>query len=122
MEGLIEFQLTRWFSDDFRAAHPEVLDRTASVFVSNDFDCYAASCGLLGDVDVRAHLSSFHMPTAIVVGEEDYATPVAMAQQLHEAIPHASLTILPKARHLTPIERPDMIAAELHSLLHRAAS
>ena len=29
MEGLIEFQLTRWFSDDFRAAHPDVLDRTA---------------------------------------------------------------------------------------------
>ena len=119
MQGLIEFQLTRWFSDEFRATHPEVLDRTASVFVSNDFDCYAASCGLLGDVDVRAHLSSFRMPTAIVVGEEDYATPVAMAQQLHEAIPDSTLTILPKARHLTPIERPDAIADVVFQLLQQ---
>ena len=47
------------------------------------------------------------MPVAIVVGEEDYATPVAMAQQLHEAIPQSTLTILPRARHLTPIECPD---------------
>jgi 3-oxoadipate enol-lactonase len=119
MQGLIEFQLTRWFSDEFRAAHPEVLDRTASVFVSNDFDCYAASCGLLGDVDVRAHLSSFQMPTAIVVGEEDYATPVAMARQLHEAIPHSTLTILSKARHLTPIEQPDAIADVVFQLLQQ---
>ena len=119
MQGLIEFQLTRWFSDEFRATHPEVLDRTASVFVSNDFDCYAASCGLLGDVDVRAYLSSFQMPTAIVVGEEDYATPVAMAQQLHEAIPHSTLTILPKARHLTPIEQPDAIADVVFQLLQQ---
>jgi 3-oxoadipate enol-lactonase len=119
LAGLVSFQVTRWFSDEFRATHPEVLDRTASVFVSNDFDCYAASCGLLGDVDVRAHLSSFQMPTAIVVGEEDYATPVAMARQLHEAIPHSTLTILSKARHLTPIEQPDAIADVVFQLLQQ---
>ena len=54
---------------------------------------------------------------AIALGEEDYATPVAMARQLHEAIPQSTLTILPRARHLTPIECPEMIALELLSLL-----
>ena len=119
MQGLIDFQLTRWFSDEFRSAHPDVLERTAAIFVSNDFDCYAASCGLLGDVDVRSHLGSFRMPVAIIVGEEDYATPVAMAQDLHAAIPHSTLTILPGARHLTPIERPDSIAEAVFRLLQQ---
>ena len=121
MQSLIAFQLTRWFSDEFQATHPEVLERLTSVFVENDFDCYAASCALLGDVDERARLPAFRMPVAIVVGEEDYATPVEMARLLHEAIPQSTLTVIPHARHLTPIEHPDVIASELRALLGRAA-
>ncbi len=119
MNGLIDFQLTRWFSDAFRASHPEELTRTTEIFIANDLDCYAASCVLLGAVDSRPYLESFRMPVAIVVGEEDYATPVAMARQLHDAIPQSTLTILPHARHLTPIEYPDQIASELRGLLSR---
>ena len=119
LRSMIDFQLPRWFSDDFRAKNPEVLRRTVDTFVANDLDCYAASCELLGAADTRAALGSFRMPVAIVVGEEDYATPVPMAKQLHDAIPHSTLTIIPGARHLTPIEFPDRIALELRGLLAR---
>jgi 3-oxoadipate enol-lactonase len=119
LRDMIDFQLTRWFSDGFRANHPEVLKRMTDIFVANDVDCYGASCELLGAADTRAQLGSFKMPTAIVVGEEDYATPVAMARQLHEAIPQSTLNIIAGARHLTPIECPDRIAAELRGLLAR---
>ena len=91
------------------------------VFVASDVDCYASTCQLLGDVDTRPHLPAFRMPVAIVVGEEDYATPVEMARELHAAIPQSTLTIIPKARHLTPIEFPDQIAAQLRTLVQRAA-
>jgi 3-oxoadipate enol-lactonase len=120
MRGMIDFQLTRWFSDDFRAEHPDVLKRTFDIFVANDLDCYAASCELLGAADTRAALGSFQMPVAVVVGEEDYATPVTMAKQLHEAIPQSTFTVIPGARHLTPIEFPDRIASELRGLIARA--
>ncbi|MBI2186920.1 MAG: alpha/beta fold hydrolase [Acidobacteria bacterium] len=120
MAGMIDFQLTRWFSDAFRAARPDVLERLSAAYVANDFDCYAASCALLGDVDVRAHLPAFRMPVSVVVGEEDYATPVDMARQIHAAIPHSTLTVLPKARHLTPVERPDAIAEMLGGLLRQS--
>ena len=62
--------------------------------------------GCSGAADKRAALARFNMPTAIVVGEEDYATPIAMAQALHDGIAGSSLTILPGARHLTPLEEP----------------
>jgi 3-oxoadipate enol-lactonase len=117
MAGMIEFQLTRWFSDAFRAARPDVLQRLSAIYVANDFDCYAATCALLGDADLRTHLSTLRVPVAIVVGEQDYATPVEMARQLHEAIPQSTLTMLPKARHLTPVECPDAIAEMLRGLL-----
>jgi 3-oxoadipate enol-lactonase len=89
------------------------------VFVANDFDCYAASCALLGAADLLPYLRSFRMPVAIVVGEEDYATPVSMARQLNEHIPLSTLSVLPGARHLTPVEFPDRIASEILALLER---
>jgi 3-oxoadipate enol-lactonase len=40
-----------------------------------------------------------------------------MARHLNDAIPQSSLTVLPRARHLTPLERPDDIASELRALI-----
>ena len=41
------------------------------------------------------------------------------AEELHQAIPDSTLTIIPGARHLTPIERPEEIAIQLIALLGR---
>jgi 3-oxoadipate enol-lactonase len=117
--GLIDFQVTRWFSEHFPAAHPQQVKAATEVFLANDFECYAATCALLGDADLRHYSASFKMPVAVIVGEEDYATPVAMAKALHAAIPQSNLRIISGGRHLTPIECPDDIAAELRALMGR---
>jgi 3-oxoadipate enol-lactonase len=117
--GLVEFQLPRWFSDEFRKAHPELVKTATEVFLRNDLDCYAASCIMLGEADLRDYLKKLSVPAAIIVGEQDNATPVADAQYLHGAIPNSTLTIIPGARHLTPIECPEEIAIQLIGLLGR---
>ncbi len=119
MAGLIQFQLTRWFSDEYRAALPAELDRAKGVFLANDIECYASTCALLGSADLRPWLPTLRLPVAVVVGEQDYATPVAMAAALHVAIAGSSIEILPQARHLTPVEHPARIAAALRALLER---
>ena len=116
MGALVEFQTTRWFGEAFRAAHPEVADALIKVFLANDVQCYQATCEMLGDADLRSLLALLRMPTAIVVGAEDYATPVSMAESLHAAIPHSTLNVLSNARHLTPVERPKDIASAILSL------
>lgn len=117
LAGMVEFQISRWFSDRFRTAHPEVVKEMTQVFLANDVDCYAATCVMLGDADLRPVLPSLRMPVAVIVGEEDYATPVAMAHHLHETIRGSTLTVLPGGRHLTPVECPDQIAARLIELM-----
>jgi 3-oxoadipate enol-lactonase len=119
LSSLTDFQLTRWFGDKFRADHPQVVNECVDLFVRNDVAAYAQTCRMLGACDLRAGLASIKAPTAIVVGEEDYATPPAMAQAMHEAITGSTLTVLPGARHLTPLERPQEVAAELEKLLGR---
>jgi 3-oxoadipate enol-lactonase len=117
LKSMVEFQTTRWFGDKFRASSPDLVAKMSRIFVANDVDCYAATCVMLGDADLRAYLPAFHMPVAVLVGEEDYATPIAMSRQLHEAIPGSSFQILAGARHLTPVECPDDIASSLRNLL-----
>lgn len=119
LSGRIEFQTQRWFSDAFRERHPEIVAGINGIFLANDIDCYAATCLMLGDADLRYLQSSIHVPVAVVVGEEDFATPVTMSQQMHEALPTSTLTILTGVRHLSPVEAPDQITAELLKLLDR---
>ena len=119
LSSLTDFQVTRWFGDKFRADHPQAVKDCVDTFLRNDVAAYAETCRMLGACDLRSGLASIRVPTAIVVGEEDYATPPAMAEALHHAIAGSTLTVLPGARHLTPLERPDQIAAALDQLLQR---
>ena len=116
MAALVDFQVTRWFGDAFRAAHPDTVNALTQVFLANDLKCYQATCEMLGDADLRPQLSSITAPTAVVVGDEDYAAPVAMAEVLNRGIPHSTLTIIAGGRHITPVECPAHIATELLKL------
>lgn len=120
LSGMVDFQTTRWFGDRFRSGNKASVEALVRVFLANDLDCYASTCELLGNADLRPYLKSLRMPVSIVVGEEDYATPVAASHQLHEAIPQSTLTIIPGGRHLTPVECPDQIAAKLRALIEQA--
>ena len=118
--ALAPFQADRWFAPGFNAAHPEVLQRWLDVFAANDVECYAATCAMLGAADLRPLLPAIRARTAVLVGEQDAATPPAMARAIADAIPGAAFTIIPDAKHLSPIEKPDVIAAAILSVLPEA--
>lgn len=120
MAALIDFQKSRWFGDAFRDRNQGVVDQAVGVFLKNDVGAYAETCRMLGACDLRSAMPGFTMPTRIVVGEEDYATPVAMAEAMRQSIPGAGLTVVPGARHFTPLEVPDAIAEQLARLLEES--
>ena len=117
LAGMVEFQTTRWFGDAFRATHPDLVRAMTEVFLLNDVDCFAATCAMLGKADLRGYLASMRIPVAVIAGEEDYATPVAMAQDLHETIAGSTLAILKGVRHLAPVETPEQVASRLLELI-----
>ena len=117
LASLADFQLTRWFSDAFRTEGGPVVKRALSVFLANDIQAYASTCRMLGAANMTADLGRISAPTRIVVGEEDYAATVAMAETMKAGIKGSSLLVLAKARHLTPLEVPEKIVAELEKLL-----
>lgn len=121
LNGMTEFQASRWFSDKFREKHADRVEAVKSIFLANDLPSYSATCEMLGDMDMRPALGTIGVPVAIVVGDEDYATPVSMSKALHDQIRGSTLAVLSDSRHLTPVESPREIANQLSLLLDRVA-
>jgi 3-oxoadipate enol-lactonase len=113
---LLGFQLERWFTGDFRGRDPGEVDRISGIFLGCDARAHAAACRALGGMDSRPLLPAIRARTMVLAGEEDYATPPAMARAIAAAVPGAGLRLVPGARHMSLIEMPglaDDIAAHL---------
>ncbi|RTL66950.1 MAG: alpha/beta fold hydrolase [Pseudonocardiaceae bacterium] len=104
----VDFQIDRWFSPPFVEANPDEVRRVCDIFVATDSAAHAAACHALGTVDAAGALGTITAPTLVMVGDEDYATPPAMAEQLAAGIPDAHLELLTATRHLSLIQRPDI--------------
>jgi 3-oxoadipate enol-lactonase len=116
LSGLVEFQKSRWFSDDFPSRQAAIVDMALAVFLANDVAAYAETCRMLGHFDKRVALAGIHVPVTILVGAEDYAAPVAMAEAMHRAIPNSTLHVIDRVRHLTPLECPEIVAEKLRDV------
>jgi 3-oxoadipate enol-lactonase len=119
LASLLDFQLTRWFSDRTHAERPDLIEHARRVFLANDVAAYAASCRALGAMDLRGEVDGIRCPTLILVGEEDYATPPAMAEELHRRIAGSELVVLPGVRHLSAVEAPTVVNDHIGRLLSR---
>lgn len=84
---------------------------------------YETIIGSLGGMrdrpDRTATLRGVHVPAAVIVGEMDAVTPPEEAAVMAEALPDASLSVVPGAGHMAPIESPAAVNEALRSLIDR---
>jgi pimeloyl-ACP methyl ester carboxylesterase len=118
---LIRNGLVRGYADRERGTHsaayyirPFQTDEGRDALVRHLIELDAAETSALA-----ARLGEVDRPTAIVWGEHDPYLPVSIARRLRDAIPEASLDVIPGARHFTPEESPGRIGDALVALLRR---
>jgi 3-oxoadipate enol-lactonase/4-carboxymuconolactone decarboxylase len=99
----------RWFTEGFVEAQPAIVEWAVQMVRTTDPGCYIAACEALAAFDVRSELGGIGVPTLVVAGAEDEATPPADARALVAGIPDARLAIVPGASHLTPVEQPGAV-------------
>lgn len=97
----------RWFTADFIARRPEVLEERRRRSLDNDPDCYAAAYRVLAESDLAARLPEVAVPTLVMTGEHDAGSTPRMARLIAERIPDCRLHILPGLKHSVLIEAPD---------------
>ncbi|MCX4533016.1 3-oxoadipate enol-lactonase [Streptomyces sp. NBC_00841] len=108
----------RWFTRGF-AGHPRALALLDDLRAADPAG-YAACCDALAAYDLRADLAGVTVPTLVVAGREDPATPPAHAREIADGIPGASLLEVAAAAHLAGVERPEQVTSAL--LAHFAAT
>lgn len=72
---------------------------------------------ILGRADSRPLLVEIEMPTMVMVGRQDLATPLPRAQEMAADIANAQLVVLEECGHVSPLERPAEVTAALRRWL-----
>ena len=75
---------------------------------------------LMAEIDQRDLLRRIAVPTLLIWGELDVRSPLRVAHEFEEAIPGATLVVLPGAGHVSNLERPELFNAAVRefSRLH----
>ena len=69
--------------------------------------------------DSTADLPTIDVPTAVIVGEADAITPLANSKTMADAIPDASLSVIPDAGHISNLEAPEAFEKAIRAWLRR---
>ncbi|MVM40039.1 3-oxoadipate enol-lactonase [Spirosoma sp. HMF3257] len=112
MQAIADDMMNRWFSDDFRASHPQRITEMKAMVLRAPLDGYASCCVAIRDADFRDKLGQISVETLVIAGDEDPVTNVEQAEFLATNIPNASLCVLP-AKHLASTELPQQYAQVL---------
>lgn len=109
LAGLVHGSALRGFADRDRSRL--TLDTTLQHFTTpTGRDALAAHLAAMRQCDTTewsARLGELRIPAAVVWGPNDPFLPVSLGERLRDAIPGATLEILPGASHFVPEDTPD---------------
>jgi len=122
MAGLVEPTLQRWFTAPFLERQAPILPTVREMIAGTSLDGYLGCAKAIRAMSLAQYLPAIALPTNIIVGAEDPATPVAKSEAIHAAIAGSALTVIPDAAHLPNIEKPEEFNAALLPFLERQSS
>jgi 3-oxoadipate enol-lactonase len=99
----------RWLTPDYAAAHGDVRARLRAMLVDTDAAGYAACCGAIERMDLREQLPSIDVPTLVISGSDDPATPIEHQRLIAEAIRGARHEVVGPAAHLAAVQQPEAV-------------
>jgi 3-oxoadipate enol-lactonase/4-carboxymuconolactone decarboxylase len=115
MGAVVEAVVARWVTAP--ALHSPVAHGLRAMLLRTDPEGYAAAAEAIAAADLTATTRGLAVPTLVLVGDADAATPVASAEALRDAIPGAVLEVLADAAHIPTVERPEAVTEALARFL-----
>lgn len=120
VEAIVEATAQRWFSDDFKAANPQVLQDVRNMIRgTTTFGYLGVTAAFLG-LDLEDKLGQIKAPTLFLSGAEDrVGGPPGLMADLAKKVPGAQHRSVPKAAHIANIQNPAGFNKELGDFLRR---
>jgi 3-oxoadipate enol-lactonase len=113
--------LPKLLTETTRIDRPQTAAHVRELITANSVEAIAGALhALMSRPDSTSLLSSIHVPTLIVVGEQDVLTPLPLSEDMQRAIPGSELAVIADSGHLANLEQPAAFAAALTRFLdHR---
>ncbi|MEX2518570.1 MAG: 3-oxoadipate enol-lactonase [Paracoccaceae bacterium] len=114
-DGVME----RWFSRRFRAEEGGEVRLWRNMLTRTSLDGYLGSGAAIGDTDLRESTARLRLPTLVMCGDEDGATPPDLVRETAALIPGAEFHLIRGAGHLPCVEQPEQVATHLRAFMKR---
>ena len=107
VQGIVEQTAQRWFSDEFKAANPHVIDNVRKMIARTSEDGYIGCASAFLGLALENRLHRISVPTHYVSGADDrLGGPPALMERLAKQVPGARHSSVPKAAHIANIQNP----------------
>jgi pimeloyl-ACP methyl ester carboxylesterase len=111
--SVAEIAAKRVFSPSYLAAHPELIDERKRVLMGIDAKAFQAACKILQEADLEPLLHRLKVPTLVVCGEFDQATPPALNKAIADKVAGSRYVELSGCGHCPPLEQPGQFIAAI---------
>ncbi|MBV9262039.1 MAG: alpha/beta fold hydrolase [Pseudolabrys sp.] len=115
--AVAEIAAKRVYSPAYLAAHPEAVEERKRVLMGIDPKAFQHACKILQETDLVPLLHRITVPTFVVCGEFDQATPVALNKVVAQKIPGAIYSELKGCGHCPPLEQPKEFLAAIKEFI-----
>ena len=121
IEALIPELPARWLLPA-HVGKPELVQLMASMARSvGALGQFNQQTAMLGRPDSHADLARVRVPTLVMCGRQDPVTPLADHEAMAACVPGSRLTVIEDCGHLSTIEQPQAVTAELTQWLGATA-
>jgi 3-oxoadipate enol-lactonase len=111
----------RWFTPEFAARSPEVIERRLRQVIDTDRDVFLSVFDIYADTEMAPWIGEIRHPSLVLTGENDGGCNPRLNRNIAAAMPNAELVILPALRHAILLEAPEVVAPPVRDFLRRQA-
>lgn len=114
MASQVAPSLLRWLTPETVAENPWYVRYARERIIRAQVPNWAAAWRALAAFDELEHLQNITIPTHVIAGEKDLASPAEdFMRPLAEKIPNAKYSVIPEAPHLSPLVKSHAVATLL---------
>ncbi len=100
----------RWYTDAFLAERPDIVQRRLDQVIETDGDVFLNVFRIYANCEMSPWLHEVEAPCLVLTGENDGGCNPRLNQQIHDALPHSELVILPEFKHSILLETGPLVA------------
>lgn len=117
MGAVAGIALRRIFTEEYLANHLDMAEERRQALLRMNPEGFAAGCRAIRDLDFTGALGGIDVPTLVVVGSDDQATPPSYGRAVAASIPGAKYQELQGVAHGPQLQAPDQFVAAIGPFL-----